>query len=343
MPAEAGIYACEEGPLSPRSVAVVMPEFINNNPAWIDHDFRIHVSRSAAEAGHRVSEHYADAITYEGCDNPADELARFEGFLDTTRPELVVIEANYLPSGRTIRPKLLERLKRKFGFKVMAMFSDCYDLHRDYLGVWAETADLSIVFNQYTRHYRNFADKRKILVCPSLPHHAPTLAPMANRDIDLSFVGSDTRHRRLFLEAAAAAGVKTLCRFHNRLRSNTPTLEEFARILGSSKLSFNNGWVTNGEMIITARVSEIILAGGVLLEEAGAPIDDYLVPFVHYVPVDNIHQFVAYSKFLLEDDERRAKIAGEARRFWMEHYSSNRFWRRVDRILFSGEVGSRAA
>jgi len=328
IPRASDVYASKAAP--PVSVAVVMPRYINCDPACIDHEIGYHVARSAEAAGVRVSQFFVDDITYRGKGDRALGLERLGHFLAQTRPQVVVFDGNYIPNKRTIDAQAMQTLRQSLGFKLVVMVPDCYDACPfDFLGYWHRLADLSIIFHRNTRYLRALPDQSKVLVCPALPFHEPTFVPGEIRDIDLSYSGSDTRQRRMFVDAAARTGLRTECIIHDRTRENAPSIEGFARILGRSKLVFNNGWLNFNDSIITGRVAETILSGAVLIQEIGAPLDDYLVPFVHYIPVANLAQFVAYCRVLVEDEARRDALARSAREFWLEHYASRRFWQRV--------------
>jgi len=329
IPPGTDVYASSSR-MPPASVAVVMPRYINCDPAYIDHDISYHVARSAEAAGARVSQFFVDDITYRGTGDRALGLERLAQFLSQTRPQVVAFDANFIPNSRTIDAETILALRKSLDFKFVALVPDCYDACPfDFLGYWHRVADLSIIFHRNTKYLRALPDQSKVLVCPALPFHEPTFVPGDVRDIDLSYSGSDTRQRRMFVDAAAQAGLRTECIIHDRTREKAPTIEGFARLLGRSKLVFNNGWLNHQDSIITGRVAETILSGAVLIQEIGAPLDDYLVPFVHYIPVANLAQFVAYCKVLVEDNERRDAIAQTAREFWLEHYASRRFWQRV--------------
>src|SRR4029450_6585293 len=171
-------------------------------------------------------------------------LQRLAQFLERTRPQIVVFDGNYIPNNRTIDAEAIQGLRRSFGFKLVVMVPDCYDACPfDFLGYWYRVADLSIIFHRNPRYRCALPDQSKVLVCPALPFHEPTFVPRAVRDIDLSYSGSDTRQRRMFVDAAASAGLRTECIIHDRTREKAPTIEGFAQLLGRSKLVFNNGWL----------------------------------------------------------------------------------------------------
>jgi hypothetical protein len=147
------------------------------------------------------------------------------------------------------------------------------------------------------------------------------------RDLGLSYIGSGTRHRKLYMDVAQHSGLPVAGHIHNRLLRGGPDFSAMADIYGRSKIIFNNGWHEEGEAIITARVGEAVMSGALLLQEDGAPVEDYLVPFVHYVPFANLHQFIALAQFFLGEEDWRKKIAADAHHFWCKYYSGSLFWK----------------
>lgn len=336
MPERRDVFV-RAAPVPSRSLAVVMPKYVNY---VLDNDISYNVLNSSLSAGFRSVHIPADHITYAGSNDLPGDLAKLEAELGEHRPSIVVIDGNYIPNGKSLDAAILRRLKSKFGFKIVCIIGDCYNHQpKDFLGYWTQVADLSVIFHRYNRHYSSLANKEAVLVAPTLPFHEPTLRAEQNsgREFDLSYVGSrKSRNRRDFIEAALSRGVHGLVRFHDRRGDAPPTMGEYASILKQSKMVFTNGWIDSGEDIITGRAGEAILAGACLIHEVGSPINEYLVPFVHYVPVANLAQFVSFCQFLAEDDERREYIAQQGRAFWVENYSSKAFWATVNHKLFGG-------
>jgi hypothetical protein len=328
-PREMNVYATATGSV-PKSVAIVMPRFINCDSGNIDHDIAYNVACSAEAAGARLSCFDAGAITYRGTGGLRAEIDRLKAFLSVNRPEIVAFDGNFVPNGRTIDADLILELKREFGFKFLSIIGDCYDTtYSDCLGYWHRAADLSVIFHRNSRYFRALKDKTRVMVCPTIPIYAEGFSDAHHRDIDIGYCGGDRRQRRTYMAALADAGLKTECKFINRLRGESYSREEYNDLLGRSKLAFNNGWIRNGESIMTGRIGEVLTSGALLIEEDGSAINDYLVPFVHYVPVANVAQFVCFSQFLAENDEVRSAIARDGQAFWREHYSGDRFWQAV--------------
>lgn len=328
-PHEMNVYATATKRV-PSSVAVVMPRFINCDAGNIDHDIAYNVAHSAEAAGARLSRYDAGVITYGGTRRLGAEIDRLKQFLAANRPEIVAFDGNFVPNGRTIDADLILDLKRQFGFKFLAIIGDCYDTtYSDCLGYWHRAADVSVIFHGNSRYFRAIKDKTRVMVCPTIPIYAEGFPGAQDRDIDIGYCGGERRQRRTFLAALADAGLKTECKFINRLRGQSYSREEYNDLLARSKLAFNNGWIRNGECIMTGRIGEVLTSGALLIEEDGSPINDYLVPFVHYVPVANVAQFVCFSQFLAENDEVRSAIARDGWEFWRQHYSGDRFWQAV--------------
>ena len=64
------------------------------------------------------------------------------------------------------------------------------------------------------------------------------------------------------MAALADAGLKTECKFINRLRGESYSREEYNDLLGRSKLAFNNGWIRNGESIMLASTANFLKGHG---------------------------------------------------------------------------------
>jgi spore maturation protein CgeB len=91
--------------------------------------------------------------------------------------------------------------------------------------------------------------------------------------------------------------------------------------------------VTPNFRIVTARVIEALCAKGLLLEEIGSDVEELLVPFIHYVPFSNLHQFVAYSQYFQKHEDRRQEIADAGHDWSQKHFSSKQFWAQLIRRL----------
>lgn len=310
-------------------LVIIMPKYVGCDPTGLDNDISYYVQRSAVEAGLKVDRFDSDHLTYKKSAKASQQMQQLENFLDEKRPDLIVFDGNYLPQEGMLDAQILLRLKQRFNFRAISIIGDLYDhLRLDFLSYWAQVSDLSVIFHRYTWFYDSFPQKEKVLVCPTLPYCESFFRGGAQdgRDLGLTYIGSGTRNRKLYMDVAHHSGLQVSSHIHNRLLKGGPDFSAMADIYGRSKIIFNNGWNDEGEAILTGRMGETILSGALLLQEYGAPIDDYLVPFVHYVPFANMHQFIAMAQFFLSEEEWRKKIATDAYHFWRKYYSSSLFW-----------------
>ncbi|MEO0034652.1 MAG: hypothetical protein RLZZ501_675 [Pseudomonadota bacterium] len=316
-------------------VAFLLSRHIICNPDFIESDFFFHMPRSAAAFGFATAVFPADEILYDhtvSLDKPApvrplaaalDDLARF---LAESRPDIVCIDGNFKPGAATITPDHLCELRRRFGFRVVVVIPDCYDARYNYVGAWAPAADLFVTFHDLTRH---LLGRENCLSVPCLPFAESAFHPGAEKTAGVNCLGSPWRDRHVWLAALLAAGVPVDAMFHDRRRCNALSSEEYLARMGRAKFVFSNGTVAEGESILTGRTFEAILSECLLFYEVGSPIDDFMVPFVHYVPVANIDQLITFSRFFLEREDLRRRIAAAGRRYFLERYGSGLFWRHV--------------
>lgn len=316
-------------------VAFLLSRHIICNPDFIESDFFFHMPRSAAASGFSTAVFPADEILYDHTvsrDKPAparplaaalDDLARF---LAESRPDIVCIDGNFKPSAMTITPEHLVELRRRFGFRLLVVIPDCYDALYNYVGEWAPAADLFVTFHDLTHH---LLGRENCLAVPCLPFAEGAFHPEAEKTAGVNCLGSPWRDRHVWLAALLAGGVPVDAMFHDRRRCNALSSEDYLARMGRAKFVFSNGTVAEGDSILTGRTFEAILSECLLFYEVGSPIDDFMVPFVHYVPVANIDQLITFSRFFLEREDLRRRIAAAGRRYFLEHYGSGLFWRHV--------------
>ena len=56
---------------------------------------------------------------------------------------------------------------------------------------------------------------------------------------------------------------------------------------------------------------------------------DYFIPFIHFIPVSNVHQFMCYSQFFLENEDLMTSMTKSTKEFYINHYSSKKFWTKL--------------
>ena len=323
-------------------LSICYPRYRPNNGT--ESELLVHLSGSATRAGHIVSQFDIGDISYDEIIKRRMNYGKIvksgvvalKEFLLFERPDIVVFDGNFMPNGKSITREMIREIKRDFGFKLCTIVGDLHDLQpQSRLDYWGEVSDLVVVFNSQTQHYANFIDKKKVLVAPFIPFDEHRFNRGAERDIGLGFCGGKGRRRDAFLSFADQCGIPTTTHFVDD--KNYLTDGEFRDFLTRSQITFSNGYMGTIDGMphsaMTQRIAESILSRSLLVYESGSQIDDYLVPFVHYIPVDNVHDLVHSCRYLLNHEEKRAEMANEAYSFLTEHYSSKKFWDCVTRRL----------
>jgi len=319
----------------PLKLSIVMSRHWPHN--GMETDLWVNFSGSAAHAGHSVSQFDFSKISYDdnvkysvnhGKKLKAD-VEELREFLLLEKPDIVVFDGNFIPRGRSISREAVRGMKSDLGFKLCTIIGDLHDLQpQNRLDYWAEVSDLVVIFNSKTRHYANFVNNEKVLVSPLMPFDERCFNASVERDIGLGFCGGKGRRRDVFLSFAEKGGIPTTAHFVDDKQYLTG--DEFRDFLSRSRITFSNGFLGTlaglPYSVMTGRIAESILSGSLLVYESGSQIDDYLVPYVHYIPVDNIHELVHFCRFLLKNEEIRAEMTTAAYEYWMENYSSKKFW-----------------
>jgi len=204
----------------PLRLSIVMPRFWPHN--GMETDLWINFSGSATHAGHIVSQFDIGDISYDDHvkrpmnygQNLKSGFVALKEFLLFERPDIVVFDGNFIPRGKSIDREIIREIKKDLGFKLCTIVGDLHDLQpQNRLDYWDEVSDLVVVFNTGTRHYANFADKKKVLAAPFIPFDERRFHGSAVRDIGLGFCGGKGRRRDNFLLFAEQCGIPTTAHF----------------------------------------------------------------------------------------------------------------------------------
>jgi len=125
------------------------------------------------------------------------------------------------------------------------------------------------------------------------------------KEIGLHYIGSATRNRGDWLRAASMLGIPMKAIMHGREKATAPDFEGYLKFLTDALMIFNTGHMYPTMSCVTGRVFEAIYAQALLFEEVESDINDFFVPFVHYIPYSNIHELVQLAQFfILHPDQR---------------------------------------
>ena len=336
-------------------LAVVMPRYVHGNPAYIESDHFYHLAKSAEAAGLSVTQFEADEISYDHTvddhkpapTRPLDEsLAELTRFLDIVRPDVVAFEANFEPTANSIGNAYWNEQKRRLGFKLVAEIADSYDfankqgyqffqIHR-----WRDCVDQFLLFHELSLQRVGIEN---VVLAPCLPFWEGSFDPNAAKDIGICTIGSLTRGRELWLRPLVASGAPVLNIMHDRSRRMAPNREEYNSYLARARMTFNNGYLSEYVRLATGRFFEGVLSRALVFEEAGDPVDLFFEPYIHYVPVANVHQLIAFTWFFDEAEEWRKRIVDAAYDWMTTRYHSSKTWGRICGRLGLGARQQQAA
>jgi hypothetical protein len=308
-------------------IAVVMAKHINCSSEYIISDLYYHYSESAKKFGLTVNTFDSSNLMYSNFHKDFtlhEALTQLENFFNAQKIDVVITDGNFIPDEKTVNPNIWNRLKSRFGFKIITVIADLYDSQPDFYKIWNESSDQIICFNRITT---NFRQESKCILSPCLAFNDEIFINNSKKDIDLLYLGTNSRNRLIWINALGSSGVNVFAKLHDRKKQNALEHLEYGNLMSRAKLVFNNGWVNEADNIVTGRFFEAVLAKAVVLQEVGSNIDEFFIPFKHYVPVSNLKQAEVFSKFLLENEDIRNKIAEDAEKFYQDHYSSNHFWK----------------
>ena len=314
-------------------ILLVCARHIHASPEYMESDFHYNYLHSAKSYGIDITVFDADEIiTYNlAFERPAaivqSKLAALRQMILEHHFDIVLFEGNFEPLGQAIKPEFWHSLKALRKFFLIMFTSDCYALP-DPIRVWGDVADLVLIGDTDNHNYASSRIKHKLLYLPmTMPfHEVPHVRTSTDEDFDVGYAGSRSRNRELFLCAAILGGLKVHSVFHDR-RANQMNSETYRQTMRLCKMTFNNGYIDYRKSIMTGRVFEAVIARSLLLQEDGGQIANFLVPFIHYIPVANIHQFVIFAQFFAKHEEYRLRITEAALQFHRSHYSAELFWR----------------
>lgn len=312
-------------------VVTVFAQRTSGNPQLIENDFYVHFRESGREAGVDVHAFAGDDILYcpdlvpskpRGERSRDDALQELTAFLEARRPDIVIADGNFFPTANTVDDRYWAEQKARLGFRLAICVGDCYDDSTD-IRPWLRCADLILVMNDTAGQVHGLPNAALI---PSLPIAASLFDRTAPKDIGLSCIGSESRNRVAWLMPLQVVGLPLYVKLHDRTAERAPDFATYCNIMSRSKMIFNNGFVTPYVNIQTARFYEAIVCGSVVLDEIGTSAFKYFSEYIHYIPISNIDQLIAYAQFLIQNEDWRLMIANSARQYWNENYSSVRFW-----------------
>jgi hypothetical protein len=347
-PELAGRWPAKPAPERQRRVLLIFAQHINCSQDHIDNDVLHHLSASGRERGHLVEVFHADRLLYgEGVlasprlidgepyrPSPAGlarDLARLQATIESFQPDMVLFEANFIPTTTTLTPAFFRHVPSRRRFSLVAVVPDFYDTAPDLASAWTPEADHVLSFNEVGQHAQRQRDAGRLIFFPSIPFIAN---PFRHRErpLDFVFVGGSQRGRDAVLSHLAEHVPRHRIIFTDRHVSTAfARVDDFYDFMAQGKVTFNTGFLQLGSPgIQTGRTVEAMLSRTALLEEFPAALRRAFVPFLHFVPVDQVDQAVAYTQFLCSHPAHRTRLVDAALAFVDDCYSPAHFWTQLE-------------
>ena len=148
------------------------------------------------------------------------------------------------------------------------------------------------------------------------------------KDIDACFVGTVNNYptRRMYLDFIKS---KFPLYVSGGQREHCLSIEDYATIIGRSRISLNFPDKSDGTVQAKCRIYESMLCGSLLLEKDNEAIKKWFDPMIHYVPFSNEQDLLDKINYYLEHPDERNAIVSTALNKMKTDYSSEKWWTTV--------------
>ena len=201
---------------------------------------------------------------------------------------------------------------------------------------WIDCADLIVHFNPLVNPSDFGKRGNRLFLWPNPPWPEKILRSLMfeSKEPGLVFTGSLYRGRDIYFKFCKRKGIKTIDLSHSLAQENFfSTAREYLKEFSKYQLTFSNGWLYHNESLMVGKVQEAIVLGTTVLYESGSWIEQFLIPYRHFIPIHNRSDLRHKSAYLLKHLEIAKDISYAAFEYHSTHYSSNRFWQLIQRKL----------
>jgi len=297
---------------------------LNDSEKFVDNDLTVNVMSSARNSGWAVRQYFGSPLKNSPYVLEKERISEFENILNEFEPDILCMDSNFQIHHKTFSYEALINFKKKYGFKVLMFVPDFEVKKLKYWGT--EFADFIQYSRPSLRNKINFITDSKLICLPGITYDESSFISNFEKEYDIYYSGSDTRQRKIFLNAAQNTNLKVKAIYGNRMSDKSPNYELYKVELSKSRMTFSNGYITKKNSLIAGRFIESILSQSVCLYEECLDVNTFFQPYLHYVPVKNIHEFVKSAQYLKLNLERLKTISSESYDYYMENYSSKLFW-----------------
>jgi hypothetical protein len=297
-------------------------DFSRNDLFW-------HMATSAKASDIEIQGFDATGLLYRRSGaKPEDAQNLFEALnaaLAAYGPDLVLIDANFTPDQGTLGESHLRQWRDR-AFRLIFVVGDTDETSAVPVDFWATHGDLVVYFNRSSLT-AGCAHQDRLFYWPGLPVVPPSAPPA--KDIELIFIGRLYRGREVIAHYLRHYGLSPVM-LGRDLNDPVPIpMDAYMGSLARARMTFNSGMLSGNRGVVAGRVLEALVSRTLLLDEIQDPGPAFLVPFVHYVPIEGAPDAVIYGQYFRKHPDAAEKIT-EAGFTWMaQHLPPDRFWRGV--------------
>jgi len=295
------------------------------------------IYESAIGQGHEVrwskasNELFAELVLRDGQQKDVSVLRgigeRIKKDLEDFLPDIVLLERNLEGGKILINEYIVKTLKLK-GKRLVVFIADLYDKREtNVLDFWADISDAVIYLNEKTTLQVSSKCSEVGLYWPCLPFSHEMFHQMQKKyDINITGFNNLIRSRDLFMNCFKRTNLDGHLLLHDRTQQQALKMDDYRKIMAQSRVTFNNGRLTNLQHIVTGRCLEIIYSRSLLLEESGSDMNMLFVPYVHYIPFSNAHQAIAWTQYMKKHTEQCEQMVAAAFDWAVQHYRPEILW-----------------
>lgn len=321
-----------------KKILFLIPEYIMNSKRFIEADFKDHLLDTAVNAGAEVDFFPTDRCSYPGASFDAilakTELDLLSARVALFKPDVILIDGNYVPSAESLNPAWMEPLKVKHKFRVIVFIGDAWGSHWvPAADSWSEIADIVYHFAPETPIEKEGKFPEK-LYWDGYPVNERNFFSDSEKNLDISFVGTYVSALRAFwltvaLKITNDLKLKHRLLPHKREAGVALTMEAYATVMRQSRTVLNFSTRIGPIKMMTGRTWQAISSGVVLLDESNQFTSAYFVPFVHFIPFSTSYELAYAIRFFAGNYEYARRIGEASNAFCRQYYSSTDIWSRL--------------
>lgn len=311
------------------SLLVFMPHYTDTKKR-IRNDLEVNMFQSAKSLDLKVFRLCAYGSTYRrGTEYSLNKvIEELKKIIVKEQINYLIIDVNYLPYDNDVNIDNIRYLKNKYKLKIIGNKGDNYaEAHSLSLQYWLDVIDIVVLFN-IQGNCLETKNLDKILYVPTFCFVSSHSNIVSHKNIDLWFHGKvkpgRKKYVRKFKKLSIKSDINLFVDSEKALNS-----KQYYESMANAKIAFNNGVFSNNikpKRIITGKIAEAISSKTLLLYESPSHIDDFLIPYSHYIPVSTPKEASMLIDFFIRNDDYRQKIVQESFLYWNHFYNPASMW-----------------